>query len=131
MNNMSARYPSSTSGESGMSTGEDSLPRQPTGRLGAFDEALPKLRAEDAARREADLKKRAAEDLKQRQAEWKAKELMVKQLRAIRKPSDDERERLYEAEKWLLVNNAPQFAGKTRRRKRHTRKHRKKHSRRR
>jgi hypothetical protein len=128
---MSARYPSSTSGDSGMSTGESVTPRQPTGPLGAFDEALPELRARDAASREAALKKKAAADLKERQEEWKAKEKMMKQLRSIRNPSEEERERLHEVERWLLLNNAPQFAGKTRRRKHRSRKHRKKHSRRR
>jgi hypothetical protein len=41
----------------------------------------------------------------------------MKQLKSIQNPSEDERQKLFEVQKWLLVNRAPQFAGKTRRRK--------------
>jgi hypothetical protein len=110
-------YPRASS-TSGTSPDEgERTPSIPQPRPGAFGQAQDKRQPDADAAKERVLKQKAMAELKERQDEWRSKEKMEKQLRMIRNPSDDEKQKLHDVQKWLLVNQAPQFAGRTRRRK--------------
>ena len=81
-----------------------------------------------AAASEKQLKEKTLTNLRKSQSEYEANVVMRRQLRAIPKPSESEKKKLEEVEKWLLTNNKPTYAGtrrrkgkKSHRRKRHTR----------
>jgi hypothetical protein len=116
----------------GIGTSEDEKYPKKSSRSSPAISAESGFGEEIAAKAEASKKKEVMDDLKRRQKEWETNASMLKQLKGLKNPSDGEKTKREELEKWFLMNNKPTYAG-TRRHKRKSKKasRRRRHTRRR
>jgi hypothetical protein len=113
---------------SGIGTSEEEKEPKRSSRASPAISTDSSFGIEIAAKAEAEKKKQVMDDLKRRQKEWEENTSMLKQFKGLKNPSDSEKSKRQELEKWFLMNNKPTYAGtrrrkskKTSRRKRHTR----------